>query len=207
MLDASRLSYATPDGAVLFSDVSLAASPGEAIALCGPSGVGKTTLITVLGGLQPPTGGTVRLEPQSEPPIAWVLQTVNVLPARSALANTMTSSLLTGASSEARRTLAEHALERVGLTSSMHKRARYLSGGELQRVTVARALASPSAVILADEPTSQLDDQTSGLVMGALLGEAEAGRLVVIVTHDLEALPEGFTTYRLTRAGLEYQVR
>jgi putative ABC transport system ATP-binding protein/lipoprotein-releasing system ATP-binding protein len=170
------------DGADLVVD------EGETVAILGPSGSGKSTLLSVLGGLVRPTAGGVRVEGAAgglRDVSAWVLQTVNVLPERSVLDNVVLGGLtrgLTRASAVAEATVR---LDAVGLGGRLDEPVRVLSGGEVQRVVIARALASGRPFILADEPTGQLDRATSDVVLDALFTTA-GGAAVVVVTHDPE---------------------
>lgn len=168
---------------------------GRSAAILGPSGSGKSTLLSVLGGLVRPDAGTVRVDLGSQDldgaavPLrdvtAWVLQTTNVLPERSALENVIVAALTQHGDQRRARAEAGRRLESVGLADRVHDPARVLSGGELQRVVIARALASGRPFVLADEPTGQLDRSTSAMVLDALLrSSGDAG--VVIVTHDPE---------------------
>ncbi len=174
---------------------SFAIERGRSAAILGPSGSGKSTLLSVLGGLVRPGAGVVRVELGSgavdRAPVAlrdataWVLQTTNVLPERSALENVVVAALTQHGDRRRARAEAERRLESVGLADRAYDTARVLSGGELQRVVIARALASGRPFVLADEPTGQLDRSTSAMVLDALLrSSGDAG--VVIVTHDPE---------------------
>lgn len=179
---------------------------GRSAAILGPSGSGKSTLLSVLGGLVRPDAGTVRVELGSpdrgdadvalRDVTAWVLQTTNVLPERSALENVVVAALTQHGDRRRARAEAERRLESVGLADRAHDAARVLSGGELQRVVIARALASGRPFVLADEPTGQLDRSTSAMVLSALLqSSGDAG--VVIVTHDPEVAARCDTTVRI----------
>jgi len=188
---------------------------GEAVAILGPSGSGKSTLLGVLGGLVRPTSGTVVVDRDRGAPgpgaaaaaaagralrpadvSAWVLQTTNVLPERSALDNVAVAARTQGLSGPQARRHAAQRLADVGLAERAHACARVLSGGEVQRVVIARALASGRPFVLADEPTGQLDRSTSAAVLDALLTtSAEAG--VVVVTHDPEVAERCDRTVRI----------
>lgn len=179
---------------------------GHSAAILGPSGSGKSTLLSVLGGLVRPDGGTVRVDLGTEGAegatvalrdvTAWVLQTMNVLPERSALDNVVVAALTQHGDRHRAREEAERRLESVGLADRAHDAARVLSGGELQRVVIARALASGRPFVLADEPTGQLDHSTSAIVLEALLrSSGDAG--VVIVTHDSEVAARCEVTFRI----------
>jgi len=174
---------------------SFAIERGRSAAILGPSGSGKSTLLSVLGGLLRPDAGTAHVDLGSQDPddaavalrdvTAWVLQTTNVLPDRSALDNVAVAALTQHGDRRHARAEAERQLESVGLADRAHDTARLLSGGELQRVVIARALASGRPFVLADEPTGQLDRSTSAMVLEALLrSSGDAG--LVIVTHDPE---------------------
>ncbi len=171
--------------------VDLDIPAGTSAAIMGPSGSGKTTLLSLVGRLLTMQGGAIEAidaEGTAWHPYevaAWVFQTVSLLPDRSALDNVAVGAYLDGADrAEARRRAAVH-LGEVGLAALADEPARILSGGEAQRVAIARALASSRPLILADEPTGQLDATTSAAVLDAMIG-AHAERTVVIVTHDPE---------------------
>ncbi|GIG32747.1 ABC transporter ATP-binding protein [Cellulomonas oligotrophica] len=176
---------------------------GTTVAILGPSGSGKSTLLSVLGGLVRPTSGTVRVEGENggaahsvRDVTSWVLQTVNVLPERSALDNVAVGALTRGLDGAAARAEAATRLSAVGLGDRAGEKVRLLSGGELQRVVIARALATARPFVLADEPTGQLDRATSDTVLDALLsGTGGAG--MVIVTHDPEVAERCDRTVRI----------
>lgn len=189
----------TFDGAErpVLDGATFAVRAGESVAVLGPSGSGKSTLLSILGGLLAPDSGTVGLVHSDEPDAdvergstlhacAWVLQTTNVLPERTARDNVALAGLARGLPRAAACELADDALAEVGLGDRADAAARLLSGGELQRVVVARALASGRPFVLADEPTGQLDARTSGVVLDALLAaRATSGDVgLVVVTHD-----------------------
>lgn len=203
MLRAIDLGYRLPDERELFHSVSFEVTAGEAVAIEGPSGVGKSTLLALLGGLLAPTHGSVIVSTETAIPFAWVLQSLNTLAARSVLANACVGHLLDDEPKELTRSRALEALELLALKPLAEKRARSLSGGELQRLTVARALVSSRPIILADEPSNQLDRRNAQLVMQALVRAADSGRAVVIVTHDRAALPDHCRVLRLTEHGLD----
>lgn len=143
MLTARGLSFRLPsEDRVLFRDVSFDVNAGEAVAIEGPSGIGKTTLLALLGGLLRPTSGTVTLESISTSPFAWVLQTLNSLPARSVLANACLYGLVDDLPTSVIRRRATELLIELGMGDMLAVPARQLSGGEQQRMAVARALAS-----------------------------------------------------------------
>ncbi|HLV91398.1 MAG TPA: ABC transporter ATP-binding protein [Acidimicrobiia bacterium] len=170
---------------------------GETVAVMGPSGSGKTTLISILGLLMAPASGSVLID-SIEAPVSeadrhrlrsvafgWVFQTVNVLGRRSAIDNVAIPLLASGSSRDSAELAAVGALARVGLADRAADEVRDLSGGELQRVCIARALAHRPRFLLADEPTGQLDHATSVRVLDALQDlVTDSGSGMVIVTHD-----------------------
>ncbi len=180
------------DGPWVFRGVDLSLSAeGKAVAVVAPSGSGKTTLLGIIGGLIRPTEGEVTWLTESGRPAdarsccAWVLQTTNALGRRTALENVAMVAMAEGDGLGSGRERAAAALAAVGLGEVVDREARKLSGGELQRVAVARALVSKAPFILADEPTGQLDSGTSAAVIEALLGSVRSGgRGLVVVTHD-----------------------
>ncbi|MGY4645022.1 ABC-type lipoprotein export system ATPase subunit [Cellulomonas sp. URHB0016] len=164
----------------------LTVEQSETIAILGPSGSGKSTLLSVLGGLVSPTGGSARVDGADaslRDVSAWVLQTVNVLPERTALDNVAIGALVRGVTRRQAEAEAAERLALVGLGDRLADPVRLLSGGEVQRVVIARALATRRPFVLADEPTGQLDHSTSDVVLDALFTSA-GGAAVVIVTHD-----------------------
>lgn len=179
VIKATGVTHAYQDRVVL-DGVDLVVARGDSIAVCGPSGSGKTTLLAVLGGLLSPDQGTVDRSGE----IAWVLQTTNALPHRSAFDNVALGALVGGRDRNAIVRDVAAGLRAVGLWEHRNTAARQLSGGELQRVSIARALVSDRPVVIADEPTGQLDAATGALVTGALVSLGVAGRALVVATHD-----------------------
>ncbi len=177
-------------------NVSLRVEPGASIALMGPSGSGKTTLLSVMGLLLAPEQGQVLLDgrvvSQRGGEVArlrarmfgWVFQTVNVLAHRTAIDNAALGRLARGDSPAEAQRAGAAALEAVGVGSLAQQPAHTLSGGELQRVCIARALAAAPRFILADEPTAQLDRANAEGVIAALVNNRPAGSAVVVATHD-----------------------
>jgi len=202
--------------------ITLKVSRGELTLLMGPSGSGKTTLLTIMGLLLKPTAGRVILLgrdvtdlSESALPalrrrhIGFIFQSFNLLSALNAAENVEVTLALQGSSGRRARQRALELLDRVGLADRWHHRPEELSGGEKQRVAVARALASPAELILADEPTGNLDSRISTQVVELLRQLAhEQNRAVLIVTHDqsLRRLADRVTCLRdgrLADNGLE----
>lgn len=177
-------------------EVSISVSAGEFVALAGPSGSGKSTLLHLLAGLDTPTTGTVTLLGENVSTLSErararlrlsgvgiVFQRFHLLPALSARANVALPLVERGLRKDERRTRAEALLDRVGLADRAKHRPGELSGGEQQRVAVARALANDPALVIADEPTGELDTETGDLVID-LLGDIATDRGVIVASHD-----------------------
>lgn len=172
-------------GRQLFRGLNFQARAGEVIAVMGPSGMGKSTLLAGIAGILPLDNGEVVFGQEvHKHSVHWVFQTTNLLPKRSALDNVALMGELRGLSRSDSLSLAQSALDKVGLAERSRECAFKLSGGEKQRVAVARAIASNAPVILADEPTASLDTHSRESVTSALLGAAEAGSCVIVATHD-----------------------
>ncbi|MEM4018982.1 MAG: ABC transporter ATP-binding protein [Thermofilaceae archaeon] len=182
--------------------VNLKIRYGEYVSILGPSGSGKTTLFNMIGGLDKPTKGRVLLDGRdlaslTPKQLAWVrchrvgyiFQTFNLIPVLTALDNVMVPMIFAGVPRREREEKAKKLLERVGLGDRLYHRPTELSGGQQQRVAIARALANDPAIILADEPTGNLDLQT-GLRIVQLLKElnVERGVTVITATHDLKMI-------------------
>jgi len=180
-------------------DVTLDIARGEALAVVGPSGSGKSTLLNIIGALTPPTAGEVKIAGESlanrtdnelaqlrNTTIGFVFQSHHLLPQCTALENVLIPSIVneSGRNREAIVTRAEELLERVGLAHRESHKPGQMSGGECQRVAVARSLINQPQLLLADEPTGSLDEQTAD-ELGALLAEIneERGVTLVTVTH------------------------
>jgi putative ABC transport system ATP-binding protein len=181
--------------------VDLTVEKGEFVALVGPSGCGKSSLLHMLGAMDRPTAGKVLFESRSLAEltdgqrsdlrarrIGFIFQTFNLLPTLTVAGNVEIAMRLAGVGRAARRARAQELLERVGLAERSAHRPSRLSGGERQRVAIARALANRPALVLADEPTGNLDSKTGAGILELLRSVcADEGRSVVMVTHDLHA--------------------
>ncbi len=179
------------------SDITLEVPRGEMLAIIGQSGSGKSTLMNIMGCLDSPTSGTYAFDGRDVSrlserelsevrgqKIGFVFQKFHLIPELTALENVELPLTYRGLSAKARQQLAKESLARVGLTERMHHRPNELSGGQQQRVAIARAIAAHPPLILADEPTGNLDSESGETVM-ALLKELHAdGHTVVLITHD-----------------------
>jgi putative ABC transport system ATP-binding protein len=195
-------------------DVSLAINRNEYVALMGPSGSGKSTLMNLLGCLDTPTSGQYILNNQDvsiltdselaqirNKEIGFVFQTFNLLPRLSSLDNVALPLVYAGFSKAERLEKAESVLEAVGLADRMDHKPNELSGGQRQRVAVARALVNDPAIILADEPTGNLDTKTSIEIMGLFEKIHDAGNTIILVTHEPDIAEHAHRIVRL-RDGL-----
>jgi putative ABC transport system ATP-binding protein len=183
-------------------DLEWAVEPGRALAVIGPSGCGKTTLLNLLGGMDRPTAGSVVvdgedlsqaservLEKYRLRKLGFVFQFFNLIPTLTALDNLELPMMVAGMDPEGRTRRARRLLEMVGLATKGLKRPEELSGGEQQRVAVALALANDPALILADEPTGNLDSNTTEVIAKLLVSlAAEHGKTVIMSSHDPKAV-------------------
>jgi putative ABC transport system ATP-binding protein len=210
-LEAVSKTFTRRDSAVVaLRPTTLEIAAGEYLAVVGPSGSGKTTLLSVLGGMLAPTNGRVLLDGRSlygmsvreraglrGRRIGFVFQTFNLVPYLSALENVQVPLYLAGVAPKEQRRRAQAVLERVGLADRLHHKPGELSVGQQQRVALARTLANDPALILADEPTGNLDPATRAQVLG-LFDEFHAeGRTLLMVTHDPSAAARAPRTLRL----------
>ena len=191
------------------------AEPGQALAIIGPSGCGKTTLLNLLGGVDRPTAGTIvvdgveltttaerDLEKYRLLKVGFVFQFFNLIPTLSAIENLELPMMVAGREPAARRQRAQRLLEMVNLGAKGHKRPEELSGGEQQRVAVALSLANDPALIVADEPTGNLDSGTTEVIATLLVSLAtEHGKTVIMSSHDPKAVSY-FPSVRAMRDGV-----
>lgn len=178
-------------------DISITINKGEYVAFMGPSGSGKSTLMNIVGCLDSPTAGTYVLNGQivsemtenelatvRNKEIGFVFQTFNLLPRASALENVALPLIYAGYGKSDREELAMEALKNVNLADRHHHKPNELSGGQRQRVAIARALVNNPSIILADEPTGNLDTKTSYDIMGLFQDLHDKGNTIIMVTHE-----------------------
>ena len=196
--------------------VSLTVQDGEFVALMGPSGSGKTTLLNLIGGVDQPTSGVLKvagtdiaalksaqLARWRSTSIGYIFQLYNLIPVLTALGNVELPLLLVKMSGSERKRRAQTALELVGLGDRLKHYPRQLSGGQEQRVAIARALVSDPQVLLADEPTGDLDKKSAGEVLDLLERlNKEFKKTIVMVTHDPNAAERASRRYHLDKGVL-----
>jgi lipoprotein-releasing system ATP-binding protein len=214
MLEVNNLSkeYPTPRGGLpILSGVSLSLARGDAISIMGPSGSGKSSLLYIVGALEPPTSGTVTLDGQNpfEMPerelaafrnsrIGFIFQDHCLLPQLSVLENVLTPTLVAGERGGDELERARHLLEQVGLTARSEHRPAELSGGEKQRVALARALIRRPLVLLCDEPTGNLDHASAATVAELMLElHRRQETILIVVTHSAELAAKFPVRYEL----------
>ncbi len=196
--------------------VSLSINRNEYVALMGPSGSGKSTLMNILGCLDTPTSGRYFLNGNDvsklrdneladirNKEIGFVFQTFNLLPRSTALDNVALPLIYGGQTKNKRRERALEVLDQVGLSDRTHHKPNELSGGQRQRVAMARALVNHPSIILADEPTGNLDSKTSIEIMGLLQDIHEAGNTIILVTHEEDIAKHAHRIIRLLDGQVE----
>ncbi|HEX3016638.1 MAG TPA: ABC transporter ATP-binding protein [Caproicibacter sp.] len=199
--------------------VSLDVTEGEFLAIVGRSGSGKSTLMNIIGCLDTPTSGLYmlggedvsglserRLTQIRNREIGFIFQSFNLIGSQNALENVELPLLYRGVERSERRRLAEEALCEVGLAGRMTHRPAQMSGGQQQRVAIARAIAAKPPIILADEPTGNLDSKSGSEVMQILHSLRDAGRTVVLITHDDKIAREADRIVRLSDGCMESDV-
>ncbi len=200
--------------------VSLDIEKNEYVAVMGPSGSGKSTLMNLIGCLDVPTSGSYSLEGQmvaemSENQLAeirnrrigFVFQTFNLIPRANVFHNVELPLVYGGLSKGERRIRTENAIERVGLADRMKHKPNELSGGQRQRVAIARALVFDPSIVLADEPTGNLDTKTGDEIMAVLDELHDAGQTIILVTHEDYIAEHALRAVRLKDGSIESDVR
>ena len=209
-ISIQQISYIHPDKEVLFSDLNFAISKGQKLGLVGNNGCGKSTLLNIMGLLDAPTGGTIeiagtKVDGMKDKELAafrnrklgFVFQSFHLINSLNVLDNVELPLLYRKVSSKERRRLAEEVLQKVGLSHRMRHMPTQLSGGQCQRVAIARAIIGNPEIILADEPTGNLDSKMGAEVMELLHQlNKEDGRTIVMVTHNEEQARQTSRTIR-----------
>jgi lipoprotein-releasing system ATP-binding protein len=210
--------YETPAGkVVVLSGVGLRLEAGDSASIVGPSGSGKSTLLHILGALEPPSAGSMRLN-GTDPyalsdrqlaafrnrQVGFVFQDHHLLPQCSVLENVLIPTLVASSDGESPRSRALELLDQVGLSHRLHHRPGELSGGEKQRVSLARALVGHPQLVLCDEPTGNLDHEATAAVADLLFELHRLQRtILIVVTHNLDLARRFAATYRLSDARLQ----
>ena len=200
--------------------VSIAIERGEYVAIMGPSGSGKSTLMNLIGCLDTPSKGTYLLNGKEvsqmndnelarirNEEIGFVFQTFNLLPRATALHNVELPLVYAGVPAKDRDARARGALEKVELAQRMNHRPNELSGGQRQRVAIARALVNNPSILLADEPTGNLDSKTGLEIMGLFEKLHKAGNTIVLVTHEADVAAFAYRTIQIRDGKVENDVR
>lgn len=191
--------------------VDLSVAKGEFLAVVGPSGSGKSTLFHILGGLTPPTSGTIQIGGRDllkmtdaertelrKTTVGFVFQKYNLLPTLTAEENIDIARHIAGRAGQPRPPEFEKILNLLGITGRLHHKPRALSGGEQQRVAIARAIVNGPALLLADEPTGNLDTENSEAVLSLLRDlNAHSGQTILMITHNPEAAAYAHRTVRM----------
>jgi putative ABC transport system ATP-binding protein len=200
--------------------VSMEIERGEYVAIMGPSGSGKSTLMNLIGCLDTPSKGSYLLNAKQvsqmndnelaqirNEEIGFVFQTFNLLPRASALQNVELPLVYAGVAARERHERAKLALDRVELTSRMSHKPNELSGGQRQRVAIARALVNNPSILLADEPTGNLDSKTGAEIMALFSRLHEGGNTIVLVTHEADIAAFAHRTIHLRDGQIEKDIR
>jgi lipoprotein-releasing system ATP-binding protein len=220
VLEVRRVSkdYPAPAGPIhVLSEIDLSVAAGESVSIVGPSGSGKSTFLYILGALEPPTSGTVLLDGENpfelnEPRLAafrnrhvgFVFQDHHLLPQCSVLENVLVPTLVSRDEGDDVESRARDLIEQVGLAGRLHHRPHELSGGEKQRVALARALVQRPCLVLCDEPTGNLDQESGEVVATLLMNLHRQQRsTLVVVTHNLALADRMDERYRLSDMRLQ----
>ncbi len=208
--DVQKIYNPGPGEVRALDGVSLRIEAGELVAVIGQSGSGKSTLMNMMGCLDMPTAGRYLLDGQEvgslcddvlskirNHSIGFIFQGFNLIPSLTALENVELPLLYRGIGRESRRLMALEALNRVGLTARSHHRPSQMSGGQQQRTAIARAIAARPPIILADEPTGNLDSTSGTEIMGILQELNQEGKTVVLITHDSEVAAQAGRVVRI----------
>lgn len=195
-------------------NVSLEIPSGDFVSIIGPSGSGKSSLLLMLGGMLSPSTGQVLIDEESlydltpnaiaalrQKKIGFVFQTFNLIPYLSAIQNVQLPLLLSGLNEKDQIAKAKHLLERVGLEDRIDHKPSELSVGQQQRIALARMLANDPSIILADEPTGNLDPAMSQIVMNFLTELNQEGRTIVMVTHDMKVAKQAKRSVTISKGG------
>lgn len=211
IISFSHVTKKYPGDVVALADLTLSINEGELVFLTGPSGAGKSTLLKLIAGIERPTGGVLLVSGQDmrklnrttlpflRRKLGLILQQHRLLHDRNVLDNVMLPLIVTGASPQEARQRAMVALERVGLDTKAHATPMSLSGGEQQRVSIARAIVHKPRIILADEPTANLDRASAKGVIDMLHTFNSAGVTCIISTHDERLLQGADRVFELAR--------
>lgn len=200
--------------------VSIQIDRGEYVAIMGPSGSGKSTLMNLIGCLDTPSKGSYLLNGKQvsemndnelarirNEEIGFVFQTFNLLPRATALRNVELPLVYAGVKSADRETRAREALDKVELTQRMNHRPNELSGGQRQRVAIARALVNNPSILLADEPTGNLDSKTGHEIMALFERLHQAGNTIVLVTHEADVAAFAYRTIQIRDGKVENDIK
>jgi putative ABC transport system ATP-binding protein len=205
---------------VVLKEIGLDIHKGEFIAITGPSGSGKSTMMNIVGALDKPSWGAVYLKNRNisnldasslaflrGKTIGFIFQQFNLLPNLSALQNVMLPMEILNVSESEAKQKAIYILERLGLKERIHHKPTELSGGQQQRVAIARSLANDPEIILADEPTGNLDSKTGKFVMEFLGEMNKKGKTIILITHDLELVKHAKRVVHILDGRIEREVR
>lgn len=219
LLNASKTYHQGEQEVCALRDVSFRIETGEFLSIMGPSGSGKSTLLNLIGGLDQPSAGEIFIDDSPlhgisddeltlirRRKVGFIFQFFNLLPILTAVENVGLPLLLDGVPFSRIREKAVHLLESVGLGSRTEHRPEQLSGGEMQRVAIARALITDPAVLLADEPTGNLDSHRSEEILHLLKKLNQTGQTIVMVTHDSNAASFGTRIIKLKDGSLSEDI-